>query len=59
MSGELTQLVSLAGQQAPRILLQPPQCWDHYRCELPGPDLLYMGAEFKLGSVANHLFWQS
>lgn len=56
MSGELTQLVSLAGQQAPRIfLLQPPQCWDHYRLELPGPDLLYMGAEFKLCSVANAL----
>lgn len=56
MSGELTQLVSLDGQQAQRIfLLQPPQCWDHYRCELPGPDLLYMEAEFKLSSVANAL----
>lgn len=54
MSGELTQLVSLAGQQAQRIfLLQPPQCWDHYRCELPRLGLLYMGAEFKLSSVAN------
>lgn len=56
MSGELTQLVSLAGRQAPRIfLLQPPRCWDHYRFELPGPDLLYLGAEFKLSSVANAL----
>lgn len=60
MSGELTQLVSLAGQQAPRIfLLQPPQCWDHYRCELLGPDLLYMRAEFKFSSVANALLTES
>lgn len=34
---------------------QPPWGGDHCKCALPGPDLLYMGLEVKLGPVTNTL----